>query len=182
MSAGNWLEANGNPITVKHTGGDAAQGWHAYLRPIGSATVVEAAVRVFGPPSATDILGVVFADGTTAGSGKQVSVDMQGNGNFSLRSWTGFNAFGGELAGSPSGISTRQIGGEYHVRLTWVSANTWRGEVSSDGKNWMPHNFTNGQADAPFTMTPTHVGVWCSTYGSGANVAAIFDFDRISVS
>jgi hypothetical protein len=183
-SAITWTPGQG-VLSAKHTGGDAAQGFHAQLKSmsgLSSPVTIETSIRMLGNPGSTFLAALVMADGTTAGSGTQVSLGIHGDGVTELRRWTGFNAFAADLAGSPTSATPRFFGRTIHFRLTWVSANTWRGEISPDGRNWIPFNFTNGQADGSATMTPTQMGVWCSTYGSGANVACIFDFDHFRVS
>lgn len=170
-------------LSVKHTGGDAAQGWHALLKSmsgLSAPVTIETCLRL-QTYEGTLIAGLVITDGTTVGSGKQVSLDHQRSGATSFRNWTGFNAFGGELTGSPTGTGPGHRSDRLFMRLTWVSANTWRAEVSPDGISWMPFNFTNGLADSSHTMTPTHMGIWLSSYGTGANLGGIFTFEHFRV-
>jgi hypothetical protein len=171
-------------MSIKHTGGDASQGWHALMRSmsgLSAPVTIQTCVSVIGYNAGTFIAGLVMADGTTVGSGKQVSRDDQGTGATSLRHWTGYNTFGAELSGSPTQTDVRRVDGKRHMRLTWVSANTWRGESSPDGVSWLPFNLTSNQADASHTMTPTHMGIWFSSYGSGSNSGGIFTFDYFRV-
>lgn len=177
-------------LSVKHTGGDAAQGLHAVLRSMSglSAPVsIETAIRALVHDGGTTYsFGLMFADGTTVGSGNQVIGQVIIGSSFSepllaIRSWTGFNAYSADGTGSPVNLRMLQEG-FLHIRLTWVSANTFRFEISPDGENWLPLTMDSMTGDTSFTMTPTQMGIYVSTYGSGSNKGAIFSFEHFRVS
>jgi len=181
----------GGLLSAKHDGGDAAQGLHALMRSmsgLSSPVTIQTAVRLFGGvPTGVLMMGLIFANGTTAGSGAQVVLEVHlsppsssAGLNVALRSWTGYNAFNADLTGSP--VAFNWAAGFIHLRLTWVSANTWRGELSGDGRSWIKFSHDSSTADSSSTMTPTQMGVFLSGYGSGATKAATFTFDHFRVS
>lgn len=170
-------------LSLRHAGGDAVQGFHAKMLPLGALsapveveTVVDYIIR-----AGTWDVGLVFADGTTAGSGKQLSTGFLttgGNPATYIRNWTGYNTYVSDTLGTQT---VTPLGARIWLRFAWVAANTWRARMSIDGKQWLSVNLSSTQTDSSFTMTPTHVGVWASSYGSGANVGGLFTFHHFRV-
>lgn len=76
--------------------------------------------------------------------------------------------------GSPGSFHTI---GLLYQRLTWVSANTFLAEWSTDGIQWTDF----GQNNFGFTMTPTYIGFGTSTWGGGLDSLASYEYFRVTL-
>jgi hypothetical protein len=138
---------------------------------LGSPTSITTAIRTFGLNTQWTFGGLVFTDGTATTSKAVILLAPTVDANIRL------------YAGTIDNINTilYDVGVSRQVpwlipRLTWVSANTWRGEWSVDGNLFSAF----GQADGSFTMTPTHFGVVVSTYGATTPRLASFEYFRVT--
>jgi hypothetical protein len=138
---------------------------------LGAPTSITTAIRTFGLNTQWTFGGLVFTDGTATTSKAVILLAPTVDNNIRL------------YAGTIDNINTvlydaavaRQV--PWLIpRLTWVSANTWRGEWSVDGNLFSAF----GQADGSFTMTPTHFGVVVSTYGATTPRLASFEYFRVT--
>lgn len=99
-------------------------------------------------------LGIVLADGNTAGSGNQQAFILLGNNNLYVYTWTNYNTIGSSvLVGSISGIK--------YLRIS-RSGTIYTYSYSLDGRIW------TALGTATPSFTPTHVGVQTSFYDAGA--------------
>jgi hypothetical protein len=159
------------------TSGDMA---HA-IKSIGSLTTgdyIECGMRMSGQDQNFLIGGILFTDGTGSGA-NQVNIGWQAQGAGSdivMRSGTVTNLNATDHW--TANMMQNTVEPWLHFRLTYVSANTWKGEWSPDGVTWT--DFGNGNQS--FTMTPTHMGMWVSSFG-GTTVGRIatFEYFRTSV-
>lgn len=177
-AAGNvtWTE-KGDNLSVYQAGGDSSAIIHGLMRPLssfgGAPAVGDAFVtvaRIFAPWADYTMSGIVLSDGTTHGAGNQITaLAWTGNtGNIAYSAWTGTN-WSLSAAGSPGTVA----GSEVFVRLVCVSATTWRCDVSPDGISWIV-----GTTLATKTITPTHVGVLASSFGSATKGVVNYQFLR----
>jgi hypothetical protein len=105
------------------------------------------------------IVGPVFANGAVVGSSFAGTLYL---GDYRFGGETGaFNAMTNTF---PSTQNVRVVGPTIYTRITYVSANTWRTEISVDGFRWSRLNLANYS----YTMTPTHIGILISGWSSGA--------------
>jgi hypothetical protein len=122
-------------------------------KPIGALTTgdyIETAVRALMPAANFTIVGLFFSDGIT-GASNVVLVDTQSNNLYTFQHGTLTNV--STAFAVDAGVTSRTMGLMY-LRLTWVSANTFRAEFSPDGVSWAGMGFADGSK----TMTPTHMG------------------------
>lgn len=151
----------------------------ALLKPItvSSGGYIETALRMMMPvPGNTYLAGLLFADGTSSTS--NCCVMGYGFGNSSgVSLWI--------LAGT---LNSFEANGGSHVniayelapfnflRAIWVSSNTFQAQASPDGVSWD----TIGLPNQSKTMTPTHMGIWCSDFGNSTSLLATFEYLRCS--
>jgi hypothetical protein len=147
-------------------------------KPIGALTTgdyIETAVRALMPAANFTIVGLFFSDGIT-GASNVVIVDTQSNNLYTFQHGTLTNV--STAFAVDAGVTSRTMGLMY-LRLTWVSANTFRAEFSPDGVSWAGMGFADGSK----TMTPTHMGLAVSSWGgtSTEKRVASFEYFRTSV-
>jgi hypothetical protein len=166
------LSVGGDVLSVVYANSNAVAG-AVLLKPItiSSGGYIETALRTIGTGSL--ICGLCFTSGTASGStlvASSIDPSLTTN-NFALRTGAINNVSGA------AGVGSLKLGANpwIHLRTTWVSANTWRTEFSPDGVSWSAF----GIADQSSTLTPTHMGFFYWTNGSGTNIAS-FDYFRCS--
>jgi hypothetical protein len=170
-----WSIADG-AMRVLNPGGDATAEFHAILKSLDSLSspvTIEAMFTHIAPGTAA-MAGICFTNGTTFGAGSQVGpvirLEQTGNiGHLRFQRHTGFNT---QSAAGEVQLPEQQC---YLLRLVWVSSNSFRTLYSTDGYHWIDM----GLADASFTMTPTHFGVWCSTWSSSEKQAMSVHYLRV---
>lgn len=145
------------------------------IRPITIAAggYIETALRCFGT-AGNLVVGLCFTDGTGAAANLAAcTIDVKGN-NLTFR--TGVVNNQSANGTNVTGISySSMVGGWIYLRETWVSANTFRCEISLDGVTYSAF----GGADSTKTMTPTQMGLFFSTYGAGTQLNA-YEYFRCS--
>ena len=116
--------------------------------------------------------GPIFTDGTTSAA-NMFWAHLHGNSaNQTTEVHVGTPAAAGSALGSSRNYLPPWI--FLYQRLTWVSANTFKHEVSHDGISWIS---TNGNQSK--TMTPTHYGFAWSGWDSAAARAVSFEYFRV---
>lgn len=154
--AATWTEAN-DVLSVLNPGADLAAETHSMVKaiPLSVGDYIQTAVYGLSVNQNYPSVGLIMADGATYAAGQQVIArwDMA-DGNFGMEDWSGYNtrdAIKGSVA-----VEAHQIPLAWcHLRLTYVSANTFRLEVSPDGVSWF-----QPFVDQTVTLTPTHAGVF----------------------
>jgi len=66
--------------------------------------------------------------------------------------------------------------GEIHLRLTYVSANTFRFEISPDGVSW----WDVGMSDSARTITPSSVGLGWTVWGGSTEPVISFGYFKVN--
>lgn len=169
-----WTEGR-DVLSVKQEGGDAASVAHGFMRPIGAAMVVGDAFEICYTPHiqwATNYImaGIALSDGITAGVGEQVFgmnyTSTGGNMTVDTRTATGWTI------GAASVAVLGPYWGPNFYRFVLVAANTWRYDTSPDGVSWL----IGGTLAR--TLTPTHVGLWQSSWGAAVKAVGTYEFLR----
>lgn len=170
-------------LSLYHNGVDAGDELHGLVKSLGGATfpiTLQTACRWYTPYAYNYLmLGLIFADGTTHGAGKQIIVMPYTHSaiatavRLSMRAGVNWNTFnqGTYDAGD------RQVVGSvgFHWRLRWTAANTFYADVSPDGVSW--HTFAG---PVTYSMTPTHAGIILSTWGQTQQVViGTYDYFRV---
>lgn len=170
-----WKEG-GDALSVFLAGGDAAAELHAQVRPIGPALAAgDAFVTAFTLGDITGANyafgGLLLADGTAYGAGKQIAATSHVGSNSAdhyVRCFTGYNAAATNADQVP-GVLRNVL---YYVRLVYVGPNTWRRDISIDDIGWIPG------VNVTYAVAPTHVGLLCSSWGSSTKSTISYEFVR----
>lgn len=174
-----WTEG-GDVLSVGIAGGDASGELHAQMYPLSGVGGAPAAGDAFltafmiGNLTAANYAfgGLILADGTTYGAGKQVvatsHVGTTSRDHY-LRTFTNYSTIASSVDQITNGAST---GVTYFVRIVCTAANTWRRDISIDGVTWQI-----GTA-AAYTITPTHVGVIASSFGTSTKSMVRYEYLR----
>jgi hypothetical protein len=149
------------------------------LTGVAAGDSIECAMRIMHYDEDFPMAGLIFTDGTTVGAGAQVEGcvywdqggTVGGSWNFQIFRTTGFNT----LASNAFTPNIRIAGPYIHLRLVWVSANTFRLDASPDGVTWI--TVVGNQS---MTLTPTRGGMFLSTYGATSSMVATFEHFRFN--
>ncbi len=149
----------------------------AILKAIGGSSPrrIQTAVRMFGRNTNYHMAGLVMTDGTATSSGvvfAMLSYDTTNRLSAYLYRTGTLTNFDAAFTGYAEPLMKQPIVPVVHIRLTWVSSNTFRMEVSTDGVSWT----TFGVSDPTPTLTPTHVGFAVSSYGASVDRLATFEY------
>lgn len=154
------LTQTNNILSVLSPGSDAAANLHAWVKSgtFAAGNFIECAYRGCGPNQTFNIAGVLFADGTTFGSGVQVILYWSPNEQkVALNKHAGYN--------STTTLSLTNVVGSFadvFLRLVYNGANSWSAYISADGISWA---IVNTQT---YTLTPTFAGFFVTTWGGTA--------------
>jgi hypothetical protein len=168
------LTESNDCLSVYHPGGDAAAELHAWVKAQSFAANdwIEVALRLTGIAGAHKIVGVIFADGTTYGSGTQVGFYYSANEQRWVRTpHTNYNTTGGVTT---IAFQPWQVMSDAFIRLKYLGANNWQAYASPDGVSWIDV-FSGSFAR---TLTPTHGGFFVSTWGGSTPMAASIRYCR----
>jgi hypothetical protein len=163
---------DGSQLSLVHPGGGSAGQLIAYMKSttINTGDKIEMCFRMAQYDENFAIVALVMADGATYGSGNQVLCTFSPQQNLlSMMSHTNYNS-----NASNTTYSMRQQGTGYvFLRLTYVSANTFKGEVSIDGIQWFTFNSSFSR-----TITPTHVGFAITKWGGSNFMLCTLEYFR----
>lgn len=172
-----WVE-EGDSLYATTLGGDSASELHAQLIPLadfgGSLATNDAIITrttYQTNPNATDhvMAGCVLSDGTATTGTKQVAAFGYQRGSWGVcEDFTNFQT-GGTLSQS-SGFGYWP---SCWFRLVKTGTSTWRTDISSNGIHWITSVGTATQS-----FTPTHVGVFASSWGTSTVGFVGFDLLR----
>lgn len=174
-----WTQAGGL-LSVYSEATDNSTELHALLRPLGGASFplsISTATRHMHTYATNyQMLGLIFSNGTTYGSGIQLADLMYSTtGNAGLipspRAFTGFSAETANYDNTAMNFFTPYI---WH-RFNWIAANTFTYQVSPDGVSWLQLG-----ANISLAFTPTHAGVYTSHWGTTRKSIGSFEFFRIT--
>jgi hypothetical protein len=172
-----WTE-QGHSLSAHHSGTDTSAHLHALLKPMGSlgvGTIIEGSMQYAGISQGSPMAGLMFADGTSHGSGTQI-ISSSWNTTAApyhrggIRRMTSFNTnaanldliFGGAAHFAP-----------LHVRLAWVGTNSFQFSFSADGISWVT------QAAQAYTCTPTHFGFYVSSWAATGDFTYTYEYFRV---
>lgn len=175
-----WSE-DADVLSAYNAGGDANSEMHALMRPLTSAGGAMAAgdafltcLTLFGSRYTNYTMGgIILADGVTYNAGTQVLnlnyINTAGQ-QSDLRPLTGYNT----QPASPAIVITHNGVAQtpLFLRLVMLAANSWRLDVSPDGVSWI-----KGSSFAR-TCTPTHVGLYCTSWGTSTKGISTYQFLR----
>ena len=177
-----WTESS-DILSVKNVGAGAASRYHALMKPLGAISfpvTIEIATRHFSQYAINYfMLGVMFSDGITYGSGKQIQTRPYTNGSIatalrlSTTTNTGFNT---EVTPYES-LNYQTIGGPFFHRLIWSAANTFQTWFSPDGVSWFQNS-----VNIPYTITPTYAGIATSNWGTNMTTIGSIEYFRVFTS
>ncbi|GAB3889552.1 hypothetical protein [Terrabacter terrigena] len=175
-----WSEGGDSLSCNQLAGGTPANQIHGLIRPlsgIGGALAVGdgfvTAVTHFGPTANFLMAGIVLTDSTAAGAGGQVAALSYGTGaNGDQMTNNIWNGTGWSLSGQAGDVMCRS-GCPIFLRLSLIAANTWRHDISPNGVAWM-----TGPATLTKTLTPTHVGLVGSLWGTSTKGVMSYEFLR----
>lgn len=113
--------------------------------------------------------GICASDGTTHGSGVQVTASLTVSSSSAAiehRAFTNWNA----LTNTTSYFTP--AGNSAYIRLVKLASTNWRVDMSADGITWTPGtSFTN-------SLTATQIGFFGSSYGTTVKHNVAFEFLR----
>jgi len=175
-----WLEGADVLSCYVATGNGSGQ-YNAIMKSLGGRSypiTIESAIRYMTPYAYNYfILGIIFANGVTWGSGVNIGSEQYTNnqmavsGQFSLHEQpTAYNSDGvrnGQVALQWTGSTV------YH-KVVWSAANTFSFYASPDGVSWITISENHSH-----TLTPTHVGLNTSGWGGGSPCIASFEYFRV---
>lgn len=173
-----WTQSD-DLLIATNTGGDTSNQFSALVIPLssvgGSLNTGDAFVtclRLASTGANYVFGGLLFADGVTFGAGKQVVATTHYGGTSQdhfLRSYTNYTTLGTSVS-QQTGV---QLGTTYFVRLVYLGGTTWRRDLSSDGVLW-----SKGSATLTLSITPTHVGVLSTSFGTATAGQVSYEFLR----
>ena len=158
-------EAN-DVISVLHPGGDSLNEVHAILKAHTWAAndYVEAAFGWTGYPQNHNLFGVCASDGVTFGSSDSVRWErILSLNQLLIRSCTAFDDGGTTSAALTPFL---EAGTVYIMRLKYLGSNSWDALLSKDGVSYVKLYSAHSA-----TLTPTHGGVFFSTWSGTEKIA-----------
>lgn len=149
------------------------------LTPSSAPVTIDTVMRLSAEQANNPMAGLVFANGTSDSS-NAVGI------GFVLVASTltvAINSFTGTLtnasaAGAAGSVSAGGQVGWIHLRLVWTAANTWAYAWSPDGISYTDL----GASTFASTMTPTHFGVFVSSWSAAGPYVASFEYLRVTES
>lgn len=177
-----WTESS-DILSMKNTGAGASLRYHALMKPLGAISfpiTIEIATRHFSQYAVNYFMfGVMFSDGVTYGSGKQIQTRPYTTASIatalrlSTTTNTGFNT---ELTYYES-LNYQTMGGPFFHRLIWSAANTFQTWFSPDGVSWFQNS-----VNIPYTITPTYAGIATSNWGTNMTTIGSIEYFRVFTS
>ena len=170
-----WTESRG-VLSVK-TYSQTASDVNPILKPM-SATfpvTIETALRVSVRDTNYLMTGLIFTDGVSSTSNCIIAMPYWHTSGviMSFRSGT-LTSISSDYGGLNMSDAWMPFPFLYQ-RLIWTSANTFKYLWSMDGVTWEDHYGAKAK-----TMTPTHYGVYVSTWGGSVQVASAFEYFRVT--
>jgi hypothetical protein len=154
-------KTEGNDVlSILHPGNDGSA-IHGFVkaRTVSANDYVEVWASVVSANAAAYMVGCLFSDGTTWGTGNPVTfwINAQTTNNVSLTQFTNWQTVGTQsnFTFINAGHTVRGVG----LRLVYEGSNNWRGYLSLDRISWIDVTGTLAR-----TLTPTHVGFMCSSW------------------
>lgn len=162
--------------SILHPGGDTGNAHHAYMkaRTITTGSYVEIAFRMFGVAQNYNLVGLVFADGTTYGAGNQVSFFFSPNETtITIANYTNYSTYAGSFITKSTLLNPTFS--DMFLRLFCVGANSWAGYISCDGISWI-----NATGSFAATLSPTKAGFMVRTAGGSLPFIATLRYAKFN--
>lgn len=147
-------------LSIYNPGSQVAQSLRAYLKAatINTNDIIEVCFSGMGRGQNFNIFGLIMSDGTTHGAGAQFCFYFSPQETaFGKATWSNFSAITGFVGYA---ISSATPSGLIFMRMKYEGSNNWSGWISADNSQWI--NVTGTVAS---TLTPTHLGFFCTSYG-----------------
>lgn len=167
-----WVEGGDSLTNIFGITADAAGEMHAYMQPCALAVgaSISCHLSMIGAGALFPMAGLVIADGVTYGAGLQVVFDMD---NFygaepgmGIEEWSGYNTRDVTQSFAMRGVQPM------HMKLFRDAADVYRGYISADGVQWVLIGSTT------LALTPSHVGIFVTSWTATAKQSAAFDYFR----
>lgn len=176
-----WTEAADVLSVATGLGTDTTGDFHALMLPLTSAggslvagDAFETALIIGSTGTNYTFGGLCFANGATFGAGAQVAAVIHWGSTSqqdTLRSYTNYSsATGGSVIDTFTSVA---LGGLRYTRLVYLGANVWRRDLSFDGVTWI-----KGPNTLTLAITPTHVGLLASSWGTSTKGSISYQFLR----
>jgi len=170
-----WAEL-GDCLSVRLAGGDTAGRFHALVIPIDAMSVGDGFVTcmtMMAPPATDHAMGgLVLSDTATYGGGNQVlTLNHTSSGGAGIQYNDCYGSSGFSVDSGGAGPNSH-AGAPTWLRLALIAANTWRQDVSPNGVHWLTGPTVSK------TVTPTHVGLLATSYGSATKSVISYEFLR----
>ncbi len=152
-------------LSILLPGSDTSAHLQAYLQATTVSTndIIEMAFNGNGTPANFHMAGLIFADGNTFGSGKQICMAVvPSQNNIQTFAQTGFNSQGGDTLVNVPYPTTATL----FFRLKFTGSNTYTTYVSSDAISWA--QVSSGLAGPSGMGTPTNMGFFATTWGASS--------------
>lgn len=167
-----WVEGGDSLTSIFGITADAAGELHAYMQPYALAVgeSISCHLGMTGQGGVFPMAGLIIADGVTYGAGLQVVFDMDNfygaEPGFGIEEWSGYNTRDVNQS-MPMRSAIPQ-----HMKLFRDAADVYRAYCSVDGVQWALLGSTT------LALTPSHVGVFVTSWTTGIKQSAAFDYFR----
>jgi len=121
--------------------------------------------------------GIIFSDGVTATDDGTAIMPYQETAEAFLT--MGYRSGTLQNMGTNPGVG--QIWAEsglLYLRMIWSAADTFKAYWSADGIEWLAHP----NSPVSRTLTPTHAGLWVSSWGTATTSGMSFEYFRVTAS
>lgn len=149
------LTQSNNVLSVNMPGSDALAEWHAWMKSptITTNSYVQIGFNGMGFAQNYNSCGVLFADGTSYGSGAQACFYWSAN-----EACTRMEAHTNYSTQGTSNTDLMQVrNSDIHLKLVYNGSNSWTGLISPDGISFVTVRTQT------ITLTPTKAGFFVST-------------------
>lgn len=167
-----WAEGGDSLSALFGITADAAGEVHAYMQAHALAVgdSISCHLSMLGAGAVFPMAGLIIADGVTYGAGLQVVFDMD---NFygaepgmGIEEWSNYSSRDVTQSFAMRGVQPM------HMKLFRDAADVYRGYISHDGVQWVLMGSTT------LALTPSHVGIFVTSWTSAARQNAAFDYFR----
>jgi hypothetical protein len=189
---GSWILVNPTPVRATWTEGhdvlscyvspgEGAGQYNAIMKPLGGLSypiTIETAFRYLTPYAYNYFMqGVMFANGVTWGSGVAIGSESYTNNGYAVSGLVSLHtqptAYNSDGARNGQ-MGLQWTGSVFYHKVVWSATNTFSCYVSPDGVSWI-----TVYLNLAFTLTPTHIGLDCSTWAGGSACIGSYEYFRV---
>lgn len=186
-----WILVNPSPVRATWTegadvlscyaSGNGGGQYNAIMKSLGGVSyplTIETAFRYLTPYAYNYFMqGVMFANGVTWGSGVAIGSESYTNSGYALSGLVSLHAQ--PTAYNSDGARNGQMGLQwtgsvFYHKVVWSAANTFSCYVNPDGVSWI-----TVYSNLAYTLTPTHVGLDCSTWAGSSACIGSYEYFRV---